>query len=95
MKQTVVVYDVNARFYNSGDGFSLALDHKTDGHSIYLHLDPWDKLAAFTSAVVDYSWSNGLGEVPIDELEALETSLATALGKVKSELAHRDTKIVL
>lgn len=87
----MIVFGNILRFSNPGDGFDLSVSNLNNDIT-YLHFRPWDGLAAFASAVVDYSWSCGLTEVSNDDLKMMEKSFQKALTKVKEELEYQNGK---
>ena len=84
MKHWISVGDNDVHFSNPCEGFDLSVDDNS------LKFRPWeDAFSLFVCAVADYAHDNGLYEVQADNLREMEESLATALGKVREELARR------
>lgn len=87
MRITIKAGTVEYRFSNPAEGFNL--DITDDENTIWSSLTPEKSLAPFVAAVADFSWSNGLDEVPYDGLQEMSSALQTALQKINEEMEYR------
>jgi len=84
-------YDV--RFSNPGEGFRFSIEDPTND-DIYVVLDfkPWENLPKFASAVMDYSWGNGLCEVENEGLNELKQSANKLIDQINKEIEYRKAR---
>jgi hypothetical protein len=81
-------YDI--RFSNPAEGFQFSIEDP-ENEDIYmtLYFKPWEDLPNFVSAVMDYSWSNGLCEVEDEGLNKLKQSTKGLMDQIIKEIEYR------
>ena len=93
MREIIIINNVELKFSNSSEGFDISAYNFQTDNSVFIHLRPWGRLGDFVSAVLDFSYANGLCEVSDQDLGRMLSSLRGAEEAIiKEQNSRKDDK---